>query len=89
MASRIPVANAAPTIRIGDGPPFLRFFAFFDPVAALSRAACELLQPRRAPFDEKVGLGHRFIGGDSPVATRHIFDAARRAAIVAPALSPA
>src|SRR5207237_9983775 len=30
LASRIPAANAAPTIRIGDGPPFLRFFAFFD-----------------------------------------------------------
>ena len=60
-----------------------------DLVAALGRAARELLQPRRAPLDEKIGLGHRFIGGDSPVATRHIFDAARRAAIVAPALSPA
>src|SRR5207253_2969839 len=30
-----------------------------DPVAALARAACELLQPRRAPLDEKVGLDHR------------------------------
>src|SRR5207248_7725688 len=43
------------------------------------------------PLELRLQLGrrHRFAGGSSPVAIRQIPEAARRAAIVAPAPSPA
>jgi len=48
----------------------------------------EFLKPRRGPVDELIGLRHFFFtGGSSPVVTRQIFDAVRRAAIVAAAAS--
>jgi hypothetical protein len=48
-----------------------------------------VLQALGASLDEEVALGHFFTGGASPVATRQIWEAARRAAIVAPAARPA
>src|SRR5439155_904276 len=65
---------------------------------APSPASCSVARVGMAPpvehlgghaaFDEEIRAGHRFVGGCSPVATVQIFDAARRAAIVAPAASP-
>ena len=50
----------------------------------------QLQQTGGSALDELVALHHFFFtGGDSPVATRQIPEAARRAAIVAPAASPA
>ncbi|HEY8844132.1 MAG TPA: hypothetical protein VIM23_09535 [Gaiellaceae bacterium] len=60
-----------------------------DAVAAGRGLVGELLQTLGAPLDCVIGLGHFFAGGASPVATRQIFEAALRAAIVAPAARPA
>jgi len=49
----------------------------------------QLLQAVGAALDQEVAFRHRFAGGGSPVARRQIFDAVRRAAIVAPAAKPA
>src|SRR5439155_26470801 len=62
---------------------------FADPVAAAGRTARELLQARGSALDEEIALSHRLVGGASPVAIRQIVEAARRAAIVAPAPRPA
>jgi hypothetical protein len=62
---------------------------FADAVAASRRAIGECLEAACAALDEKVGLAHFFTGGVSPVATRQILEAARLAAIVAPAERPA
>src|SRR5262245_31237247 len=61
---------------------------FADAVPAGGGTVGQLQQARRAALDELVAV-HFFTGGDSPVATRQIPEAARRAAIVAPAASPA
>jgi len=69
-------------------PQFLREL-LADAVAASGRAIGKLLQAVGAALDQHVALVHRFTGGASPVATRQIPDAARRATIVAPAARPA
>jgi len=51
--------------------------------------AREAFEPIRASFHQEVGLAHRFSGGASPVASRQIPDAARRATKAEPAASPA
>ncbi len=49
----------------------------------------DFLEPGRGLVDEQVGLRHFFFtGGSSPVVTRQIFEAVRRAAMVATAASP-
>jgi hypothetical protein len=48
----------------------------------------DFLEPRCGSVDELVGLRHFFFtGGSSPVVTRQIFEAVRRAAMVAAAAS--
>ena len=61
---------------------------FADAVPAGRGSVGQLQQTCRSALDELVAV-HFFTGGDSPVATRQIPEAARRAAIVAPAASPA
>jgi hypothetical protein len=58
-------------------------------VSASGGAVGQLLQTACAAFDDQVALAHFFTGGGSPVATRQIPEAARLAAIVAPAARPA
>jgi hypothetical protein len=60
-----------------------------DAVAARCGPAGKLLQALSASLDRVIGLRHFLTGGASPVAMRQIFEAARRAAIVAPAARPA
>ena len=51
--------------------------------------ARKVAQAFRAALDDAIALGHFFAGGASPVATRQIFDATRRAPMVAAAPRPA
>lgn len=60
-----------------------------DAVAARGSLVGQLLQTACAALDKDVSLRHFFTGGSSPVAARQIPEAARRAAIVAPAARPA
>jgi len=62
---------------------------FADAVAAGGQSIGQLLQAVRAALDEQVAFRHFLTGGVSPVATRQILEAARLAAIVAPAERPA
>src|SRR4051812_12640472 len=59
-----------------------------DP-ARCSGLVGELVELVRALIHDLVRLRHFFVGGSSPVATRQIWEAARRAAIVATAARPA
>ena len=53
-----------------------------------SSSVGDFLEPGRGFVDEQVGLRHFFFtGGSSPVVTRQIFEAVRRAAMVAAAAS--